>query len=151
MFLQEDTVQSISGHLDSICSTGIFHIYASVTGSERIILQFQSESHKNLEWDIGKIQDFVRKLGFLELDEKEHLTELFLFCYEVYNFYMLYSQLLFIQTADKLQNEERYLYKLGHPIYSMPGHIDQIECSHHKEMVIQKVKVFIVNVYVIIL
>ena len=89
MFLQEDTVQSISDHLDSICATGIFDITASLTGSERIILRFQSESHKSLKWDIGKIQDFVRKLGFLELDEKEHLTELFLFCYEVYNFCML--------------------------------------------------------------
>lgn len=77
-------MKNISADLTSICATGVFKIAATTTGSERIILQFQSEAHKkSLEWDIDRIQDFVRKLGFLELDEKEKQTELFLFYYEV--------------------------------------------------------------------
>lgn len=77
-------MKNISADLTSICATGVFKIAATTTGSKRIILQFQSEAHKkSLEWDIDRIQDFVRKLGFLELDEKEKQTELFLFYYEV--------------------------------------------------------------------
>jgi hypothetical protein len=118
--IEEDTVEKISSDLSCICSTGTFLITAL---SSHISLQFLS-SDKSTVWNIERIQDYVRKLAFLNPGSKDEEMETFLFYYEM---------------ADKLHSSIKCLCMYGHPKYAKADYQCNLCCFENRDKVSQEI------------